>query len=962
MVYPHKHFLKYVCVAVLAFGLATSGFAQTDVTTSRISGTVRDSNGDPIPGVTVEARNEETGLTVSDVTKADGMYRLLNLPTGRYTLTASLSGMGTVSRPGTRLVLGSTPSVDFTLTAAVAETITVTAAAPIVEVTNTASATIIDAEQLAGMPSGGRDFKQLALLAPQTKIEGERGTLSISGERGINTSVMVDGVDYNNPFFGGTMGGAEGRAPLALSQESIKEFSVITNGASVEFGRSGGGFVNVITKSGTNEFKGSVFYFDQPQSMLADFANGRKPADQDKKQFGGSVGGPLMRDRLFFFGSYDQQDQQLTVPINPAVLDPDIFAKYPVLSSPPEYVQTRDGKVAFGRMDFQITNSQRAMLRANFIEYDGENGTSDGTTRTLSYNGLEGMETEAYVGQYSATIGSSLINDFNVTMVSEDTPRADKGLNMPEVQLGSFRYGEVSFLPIVSTVDRTAFSDTVSFLWNDHVFKAGFDYNDTSVDQIFKGNWRGAFVFSNKANLLAGKWTQYRQFGGLGGLTADQAGGVTFGQKETALFIQDQWFVNSSLTLTAGLRWEKLDNPDKPVLNPLSVNANGSFNLDGQIPDVDDQWSPRLGISWTPDVNRTVFRAAVGRYWSRTPALLFAQLFSSNGLRGTQYQINVTDFNNGPTDPLAPAWGASWAPVGVERINFTQIPTPSRLPVFAIAPDYTNPRTDRATLMVERELARETAVGLEFTYAEASHLERLTNLNLQYDGTLAPNGMPRYSSTRPNPFYGNITTYISDAESEYQAVSATFRRRFAETLRLYGAVTWSVDKDNDSNERNFSGIQAEDVNDLDLNWGYSNRDQRWVGNINGIWDTPWWGIQLAGSYRYNTGSPFTPTRGDDANRDGNFTDRPTVGGKHFGRNTFRQPDFQTLNLRLGKEFQLAGYGSLSLFADCFNCMDEENWFVSNVTWGTGETPNASFGLANNPGTPRTIQLAARFSF
>jgi hypothetical protein len=961
-VFFHKNFMKYVCVAVLAFGLATSSFAQTDVTTSRISGTVRDSNGNPIPGVTVEGRNEETGLVATDVTGSDGMYRLLNLPTGRYTLTASLSGMGTVTRPGLRLVLGSTPSVDFSLSATAAETITVTAAAPIVEVTNTASATTIDAEQLKGMPSGGRDFKQLALLAPQTKIEGERGTLSISGERGINTSVMVDGVDYNNPFFGGAAGGAEGRAPLSLSQESIKEFSVITNGASVEFGRSGGGFVNVITKSGTNQLRGSAFYFLQPQDLIADFANGRKPGDQEKSQFGGSIGGPIMRDRLFFFGSYDQQDQQLTVPINPAVLDADIFAKYPMLASPPEYVQTKDGSVAFGRLDFQATPSQRFMLRGNFVDYDGKNGTSASPNNAESNNGLEGMQTEAYVGQYSATFGSNFINDFNATFVTEDTPRQDKGLGLPTVLLGSFGYGEISFLPIVSTVERTAFSDTFSYIWNDHVLKAGLDYNDTSVDQIFKGNWRGVFVFNNKADLLAGKWAQYRQFGGLGGLTADQAGGVSFGQKETALFIQDQWFVNSNLTVTAGLRWEKLDNPDNPVLNSRSVNANGSFNLDGQIPDVDDQFSPRLGISWSPDANRTVIRAAVGRYWSRTPALLFAQLFSSNGLRGVQYQINVGNFTNGPTDPLSPPWGASWTPVGVEFIDFTQIPTPTRLPVFAIDPDYTNPRTDRATVMVERELARETAVGLELTYAEASHLERLTNLNLQYDGTLGPNGMPRYSSTRPNPFYANITTYVSDAESEYQALSATFRRRFAETFRLYAALTWSEDRDNDSNERNFSGIQAEDVNDLDLNWGYSNRDQRWRGNINGIWDTPWWGIQLAGSYRYNTGSPFTAVRGDDANNDTVRTDRPTIGGVHFGRNTFRQPDFQTLDLRLGKEFQLAGYGSLSLFADCFNCMDEENWFVSNPTWGTGQTPNSSFGLANNPGTPRTIQLAARFDF
>lgn len=909
----------------------------------------------------MEGRNEETGLVATEVSDENGTYRLLNLPTGRYTVTASLSGMGSVTRPGIRLVLGSSPTIDLTISATVAETITVTAAAPIVEVTNTAASTTIETEQLKGLPTGGRDFKQLALLAPQTRIESERGTLSISGERGINTSVMVDGVDYNNPFFGGTVGGAEGRAPLALSVESIKEFTVITNGASVEFGRSGGGFVNVITKSGTNQINGSVFYFHQPQSLIADFADGRKPADQEKKSYGGSVGGPIMRDRVFFFLSYDQQDQSVNVPINPTVLDADIFAKYPVLASPPEYIQTRNGDVTFGRLDFQATPTQRFMVRGNLGNYEGDNGTSGSQNRTAQTNGLEGMDSSVYVGQWSGTFGNNLINDFNTTFVSEDTPRADKSPTLPEIRYGSFTYGGVSFLPIVSTVERTAFSDTVSYLWQDHVFKAGFDYNDTSVEQVFKGNWRGVFVFAggNEANFLAGRWTQYFQFGGLGGLTADQAGAVGFGQKETALFLQDQWFINPSLTLSAGVRWEKLDNPDDPVLNSRAPNADGSFPLNGTIPDVDDQFSPRLGISWTPDANRTVIRASVGRFWSRTPALLFAQLYTSNGLRGTQYTINAGA--TGPTDPLAPGWGDNFNPLGVERIDFTRVPTPRGLGVFTIDPDFTNPRTNRATLMVERELARETAAGLEFTYAEADHLERLTDINLQYDGTLAANGLPRYATARPNPFYGRITTYVSDAESEYQAVSATFRRRFTDNVRIYSALTWSVDRDHDSNERNFAGLQPEDPNNLDLNWGYANRDQRWRGNINGLWATPWWGFQLAGSLRYGTGSPFNATRGDDANRDGFFNDRPTVDGVHFERNAFRQPDFYTLDLRVGKDFQLPR-GEISLFADCFNCTDNDNRSVGSTTWGTGQTPLAAFGVESNVGDPRSIQLALRYAF
>src|SRR5436305_13819427 len=230
-------------------------------------------------------------------------------------------------------------------------------------------------------------FSQLVLRAPETRFDSERGNISISGQRGINTNVTVDGVDYNNAFFGGTTGGAEGRAPLSLSEESIKEFSVITNGASAEFGRSGGGFVNVITKSGTNNLHGSGFYYNQPQSLISDFAKPHlapgqtftgttKPADQKKNQFGASLGGSIVRDKLFYFFSYDNQKQDITVPISSTVLDPAVFARYPALASPTSFAQTRNGNVSFGRLDYQINDANRFTVRGNIATYTGENGTS----------------------------------------------------------------------------------------------------------------------------------------------------------------------------------------------------------------------------------------------------------------------------------------------------------------------------------------------------------------------------------------------------------------------------------------------------------------------------------------------------------------------------------------------------------------------------------------------------------
>ena len=982
--------LRWVCAlaALLVFlGLAGVAHAQTDVTTSRVSGTVEDSSKSPLPGVTVEAVNTETGLRQSEVTDANGFYRILNLPTGTYRISASLDGFATATAEKVRLLIGSTPTVNFTLQSArVSETITVTSEAPTVEVTNTQIATTIQSEQLKNLPTPGTDFRQLVLLTPETRFDSERGNISISGQRGINTNVTVDGVDYNNAFFGGNTGAAEGRAPLSLSEESIKEFSVITNGASAEFGRSGGGFVNVITKSGTNNLHGSAFYYNQPQSLISDFAKGRlapgqtrpagfttKPADQKKDQFGASLGGSIVRDKLFYFFSYDNQKQDVTVPIAGSVNNPAFFSQYPQFASPNNFVQTRDGNVSFGRLDYQINDSHRITARGNIAKYTGENGTSSAQNQAASHNGVEGMTAKTWVGQYSGQFSANLLNDLNLNYVKEDTPREDKGLGLPEIQLNSPRvtYGEVSFLPITSTNDRKEVGDTLSYLLDKHVIKGGVDYNDTGIDQIFKGNWRGVYVFNNQADLLAGRWAEYRQFGGLNGLTADQAGQAKFRQKEQGVFLQDQWFLRPNLTVTAGVRWENLDNPNDAVLNQNDRNPDGSFKLNGKIPDSNNNISPRLSISWAPD-EKTAVRGSVGRYWSRTPAILFAQLLTSNGIRATQYDIfshQTSGVVDGPPTALHPGWGSDFNPTVVAPLDLSHAAV-VKPGVFAIDPNFDNPYTDRFTLGAEREVFSRTSLALDFTYAETKQLERLTDINRVYSGATAPNGLPAYSSTTPDPYYARVTTLLSDARSKYVGVTATLNRRFADSFSIYAAVTWSEDKDNDSNERNFSGIQPEDFQNLDLNYGYSNRDQRWKGVVNGVWQSPFWGLGLSGSFRYSTGSPYTGLAGRDLNSDGNSgTDRPTVDGVHFGRNTFRQPDFYELDLRLSKGFKI-WEGDLQLFAECYNCSNAANRFVSganqtygaNPSLGVNPTRNANFGVEDGVGTPRYFQLGIRFDF
>lgn len=224
------------------------------------------------------------------------------------------------------------------------------------------------------------------------------------------------------------------------------------------------------------------------------------------------------------------------------------------------------------------------------------------------------------------------------------------------------------------------------------------------------------------------------------------------------------------------------------------------------------------------------------------------------------------------------------------------------------------------------------------------------------------NGQPVYSSTRPDPFYGRISTYTTDASSKYEAVTFNLRHQFTKDLLFFLAATWSEDKDNDSNERNFAGAQAEDLHNLNGSYSWSNRDQRWKIAANAAWNTPWWGIGLSSTYRYTTGSPYTATTGADTNNDGFFNDRPTINGVHLARNQFRQPDFSQLDFRIAKTFTVGPVG-LTAIAECFNCTNNRNAFVTNTTWGTGQTPSSTFGVANGINTlPRTLQFAGRVDF
>ena len=651
--------ISVVSVLSVVLGLVgENALAQVDVTTGRIVGTVVDADGQPLPGATIAAKSKATGLTLTGLTDARGTYRIVSMPVGTYSVTASLPGFGSRSEPGVVITLGSAPTVDFKLHLAPrSAAITITDEVRAVETTQTASQTTVDNNAIRSLPINGRNFTDFVLLAPNSQKDPVHGNIQLAGQRGINTSVTLDGVDYNDAFFGGSSGdgSAEGRAPFTLSQESVRELQVIGNGASVEFGRSGGGFVNVVTKSGGNDFHGSAFTYSRPQSLTARFADGTDPEDQQTQQFGASIGGPVLHDKLFFFGAWDQQKQSTTIPITSSlVTDPDIAARYPKLGqTDTSYVQEQNGRVFFGRVDLQLGNQHRVYARANYATYDGLNGTSSSQTQSTSHNGIEGLTSSSYVASWNALFSPSIINDLNFQYARNDVPRRDKGLGLPEIRLGErprapfASFGEVSLLPILATDDRISIGDTATFLAGAHMIKVGGDYNDTGVDQIFKTDWRGSFIFNYvtadlaKQAFLAGKWTQYVEFLGLNGNTVDQAGRFNAGQKELAFFAQDQWYVTSSLTITRGpeVRASRQSRrSDSRREKGRSCRAPGTSSPTCRSRTRTTSGRRACRSRGRPGrTRRASFASPSAATGAARRQILFSQLYSNNGVAGATY-------------------------------------------------------------------------------------------------------------------------------------------------------------------------------------------------------------------------------------------------------------------------------------------------------------------------------------
>src|ERR1700681_1835766 len=470
---------RFLVSLVFAFAfLCSSGNAwgQVQITSGSIQGTVVDEKGGAVVDASVEARNLDTGLSKTVMADSDGRFAFLSLPPGNYTITISKTGFATIVQTGAILTVGQAMSLPVTMkVSATQEKIEVTATPDLVDTVSTASSSTLDELSVSETPILGRKFEDLLTLTPGVSIvQGPDGDeINFNGQRGIFNNISLDGGDYNNGFFGEQMGGQ--RAAIDITLDAVKEFQVVASGANAEFGRTAGGVVNVITKSGTNDLHGSVFYYQRLEALTSHTSDG-KPLDGFKReQFGGTMGGPIRKDKLFFFGSgegvrEDLNRANLSAPIgtpcaitNPVfgsnITDAQIGASgdcqrlvllnfmktnFNENDGLPVSHQVRNG-AAFGRGDYNLTANNQISTSYNFDWSKNTNQTFDVPTLGTTANGIEGpSKIQAVSVNWFTTISPTKLNEAHFTYTRETRPRlAASPSSVPDTGIGfvpSFRF------------------------------------------------------------------------------------------------------------------------------------------------------------------------------------------------------------------------------------------------------------------------------------------------------------------------------------------------------------------------------------------------------------------------------------------------------------------------------------------------------------------------------------------
>jgi hypothetical protein len=976
-----------VLLVIYAAGSARIAFAQS--VTGSIQGTIVDQSGAVLPGVTVNVSNSATGVSRTVVSDATGTFRAELLPVGPYDLSADLQGFTSRKQTGINLTVGAalTFRIEMRL-ASLAETVTVSAESPILETTRSQVSSTVGEQAVRSLPVNGRNFINFALLTPGVTTDVRTGDISFAGQRGTLNSLVVDGADNNNTFFGQTIGRTgSGRAPYQFSASAVKEFQVNSNAYSAEYGRAGGAVINVVTKSGTNTPSGSVFEFLRDKSLnainLINQLQARAKSPYHFNQFGGFFGGPLRKDRDFLFANYDGQRNTLPnlVFLNlPSTTPADAdtaaaIARLQPLATSWDQAQNQDTFLM--KTDHQLSQASRLTLRYNHQNFNGKNFENGGGQNSIEHTGDSNVRTRTLNGALTTVLRSTLFNEARVQWAKDQEPGQANSAN-PEaiIQQGGqtvLTIGRNSFSPRETTIKRWQVADTLTWARGEHKVKSGVDFQFDNILNYFPGNFFGAYTYASLAAFNLNQGSRYVQaFAGPGTTGATTHPDI----KEYSFFLQDEWRVTRDVTVNAGLRYDVQQFAKPQVKNPDSQLAGASIDTSFLPTDTNNR-GPRVGVAWSPAGKKLLARAGYGLFYGRTPSIMVGTAHSNNG-------INVQTITfTGSLVPLYPN-------------VYSSLPTSIALPkptIFNFDRNYQNARVQQASAGVEYELIKQTSVAINYLHVSGDQLPRSTDINVGASTpttyTLSTTGqqLPYYRfAAGPFTNFARIISFQSTADSRYDGLTIELNRRFSGHVSARAAYTvgkvidtvpdaTAVVPGSSSDDAKYASNPANFQADRTA----GNNDQRHRFVFSGIYDTNGLaagnqgvagvlarGWELSTIFTASSGQPYSARIGNvDLNNDGNTRNDFAPGTT---RNQFSLPKYSALDIRIAREIALGRRARLQPIFEAFNLLNADDVNLVNTTLYSVNpttnvlTPNASFAQPLGTGGQRIIQLALKVTF
>ncbi len=989
-------------VAVLAaLSSAESVVAQAQITTGVIQGTVSDPQGALVAEAAVEVKNLDTNFTRSAATDAGGRFVFLQLPPGRYTVSVKKAGFATMVQEGVGVSVGQSVSLSLTMkVSSVDETVTVTGTA-VVDRSKTEVSSTLDETTISTTPVLGRKFEDLLTLTPGVSIvQGPDGDeITFIGQRGIFNNVSLDGGDYNNGFFGEQMGGQ--RAAIDITMEAVKEFQVVATGAPAEFGRTAGGVVNVITKSGTNEVKGSLFHFQRLEGLTSNTSDDKPLKDFRREQFGGTLGGPIQKDKAFFFLAAEHIGSKLTrdnlsTPLGTCpVAAPTIQANEALIGGNAEcqrlallgffrarrnqdegqpVERTISNTALLAKIDWNLNPKNTLALSFNFDYSKNQNETFDVATYGNSANGTEGPSkiSVANLNLFS-TLSATKLNELHVTYSREERPRSANTSNVPaDTAMGfatTFRFGHPFFLNpnIDELIWRVQVKDNLSIVKGGHTFKLGAEWIHTVNDQVFRGFFEGRYIFDSVTGFL--RYASPAAAGGFGPNTVGCSNGsfVTFPASCPA---------GSSGTggpLLLYLQGAGLSGPATDAAGASNI-SNDEFGLF-----VQDKWQ----------VNRKLTL----NYGLRWDAQLMPETVDPRTTAYGPYLSNPAFPSDGTIpdqkDMIQPRLGLAWdlkgngksvvrahagiynarqnmlSQVSSVTTNGLQQQTLVRLsiPFFLGQGMPAWPGVLSPTPVPAGQFPFGTGVRV---FHKDYKNPRIYSVNLGWEQELAPDwavyldlnwakgvyltrflNYNREELGTPFVTLGEVMVATSRGKSLYRGGTVGLRKRFSKRYQLEANYTLAKDLDDDSNERDPFTDRSFNPRDLSLDYGPSDRDIRHRFNAFGYGEL-FGGLKLNVRVQARGAQPITAS--------------PRVqGGRDLGRNSLlKDNEFFSLDWRLLRPIKLGDKGmELVPMVEMFNTTNSKNNVNPLTTPGLF---NFDGFLRQGVGDPRQVQLAVKLVF